>query len=773
LPLASDVPYTRPTAAQEPSPRSPVHPAAQPQPELSSAGYDDRWPVHDATIRVRRTDPSTSALCTAISESLRYEQSVSGRQSLAGEPPFRPLDVRERTMWFMAEYSNTILDSRLSISARTLFRRYCQVDAIHLTFDHTDEVCSPTSWSEYQTLMADDGTYPDIIFLHVAARLYQCQIILFLENNVDAPYIVAAPPNAFRRIFLLASNNLQHINWAHPTHDRNHLDITDISFQAPNLSFPPTASEEHEEVLHTLYRRLPASVERLRQMHLAHNGYSGHPGVERTVKLLMAVGSRWRGMTADVAQFIRRCPTCCASRLKLQYAPVSASSLRLHARPLSRWHIDSSGAMSTCAFTGFTRLIVFICETTQFTLLFGSRHGTALETAIALVQLMGLFDLPESIHSDHGSENDNYIWHQMQQITGIKHTFSLPYIPQTNGIAERNIGSAKHFVRNLCTDIGRHNSWGLLLPIAQKGLNSLPREQLNWFSPAQIIFASCHHPEQFSIPTFYSRNVREMDIADAHAYHVSGNYAHRAMIFQQSISNHFHHLKDCAFAEAAARDPSAFQDLHIGQAVLVDWPDNVPPTPLHPRKQGPFRVVAIQRNLVVLQHLVIPPPEDQPEVLQWSKQAHVYTYHDAYVPERSDLDPSSSMTSIASAGRQIECVLSHKAISSSQQSQSRIPRHHVSKFEYTCRLFAANLPDASISHMLRVFLYDDIKHTYAFDCYVLAHRSLEGHVPVSHMPLTWQPHAVAPSLRPSHVPCPIHEHRLHGCDSSDTSAFST
>ena len=30
-------------------------------------------------------------------------------------------------------------------------------------------------------------------------------------------------------------------------------------------------------------------------------------------------------------------------------------------------------------------MIVFICETTQFTLLFGSRHGTALEEAIALI----------------------------------------------------------------------------------------------------------------------------------------------------------------------------------------------------------------------------------------------------------------------------------------------------------------------------------------------------------------------------------------------------
>jgi hypothetical protein len=243
------------------------------------------------------------------------------------------------------------------------------------------------------------------------------------------------------------------------------------------------------------------SDERLQEIFNVHNGYTGHPGVERTVRMLRARGTSWKGATADVAQFIKRCPTCCASRLKLQYAPVSPSSLRLHARPLTRWHLDSSGRMPPCAFTGFTQLIVFICETTQFTVLFGSRFGTALEIAIALVWLMGWFDMPESVHSDHGSENENYIWLQMQQITGMKRTFSMPYIPETNGIAESNIGAAKQFIRMLSSDIGRHNAWGLLLPLAQKGLNALPRKELQWFSPSQLVFASCTSLDAFAIPS--------------------------------------------------------------------------------------------------------------------------------------------------------------------------------------------------------------------------------------------------------------------------------
>lgn len=143
---------------------------------------------------------------------------------------------------------------------------------------------------------------------------------------------------------------------------------------------------------------------------------------------------------------------------------------------------------------------------------------------------------------------------------------------------------------------------------------------------------------------------------------------------------------------------------------------------------------------------------------------------------RSASDPSAAMSPLETSSRQIECVLSHSPLRSHRDHQPRTAhqRHHVATFEYTCRMFAQDLPDSSIPHMTRVFLYEDIKHTYAFDCYVLAHRSLEGHVSIAQMPSTFQPHAVVPSLRPSHDPCPPHEHfRFHDSGSSDTSEIDS
>jgi len=70
---------------------------------------------------------------------------------------------------------------------------------------------------------------------------------------------------------------------------------------------------------------------------------------------------------------------------------------------------------------------------------------------------------------------------------------------------------------------------------------------------------------------------------------------------------------------------------------------------------------------------------------------------------------------------------------------------------------------------LRVFRYDEIKHTLPFDNYIHAHPYLTGHRSVSHMPLHWNPHAVTPGLRPFHRPELADERGLPLNDDADGS----
>ena len=595
--------------------------------------------------------------------------------------PYRPDDIRERTMWFLGEHSKTHMTNPNLCGLS--FSQQFRAAPPSLSFHHRDDERQPDSWAEYCTLMADVNTFPDRLFATAIAVTYQCHIILFFQDDSVSAIM---PGNAFRRIFLFASDDFKHFNWGAPLAEHARLasmsedNVHEWQYNAFQLQQGPSQWTQS-----SLSNALQLPQERLEALHRVHCAYSGHPGVKATVKLLQAAGFNWRRMTANVTQFIKRCPTCNSSRLRLQYAPTSAAILRLHAKPLRRWHIDSTGIMGECAYSGFTLLIAFICKSTQFTVLFGSRHGTALETAIALIQLIGWLGLPESIHSDGGKENDNYIWHQVEQITGIKHTLSVPYIPQTNGIAERNIGTAKRFLRSLTADMHKHNSWGLLLPITQRGMHSIKREELQWHSPNDIVFANLLDTEVFVLPTFYSRPLRELDLANAHAFTLSANCAHRAMCFQQMIVNAHHEMLERAFDKSSKTDPIAYSDLSIGQSVLIDWPRV--PCQLHPQKRGPFKVVDISHNCVSLEHHSSPPPQDQPATLLWSKHAHVYTYADFDAPSRSAADPAASQVPTGSIDRRIDCVISHSPKPTVQGSQGQYPRrNHVADQLYECRL---------------------------------------------------------------------------------------
>jgi hypothetical protein len=740
LGLEEDVQHFDAVPEAQESPEPAVRFSASPSPSPSSEPY---------VVQLARfhADSGPYSFIVSFAEALRREQDrCPHTRGLV--VPFDALDVRSQVMWF--------LQSSARIPMTLLFgRTFQQVFAAEpqpLKFHSRDDTRVPESWHEYCSLMADPDTMPDLIFLQAACVTYCVQLIIITETQ-STLYI--SPGNAFRRIFLFCNERI-HWNWGVVLSD---AEAAVYNGQASTVRFsaPALHSNTGDGPRPSLTNTLDISEEKLQWIHAAHNAYSGHPGVQATIRLLIKRGHRWRRMTAHVAQFIKRCPSCTSSRIHLHHAPPSAGSIRLHARPLSRWHIDQTGSMGHCAYTGYNLMIVFVCEVTQFTVLFGSRHGTALETAIALVQLMGWLGLPESIHSDGGSENDNYIWHQVRHITGIKHTLSQPGVPSSDGIAERNIQTAKRFVRLLTVDMDKHNAWGLLLPIAQKGVNDLPREQLFWFSPNDIVFASLADPSSFAIPTFYSRPLNESDLADANAYHISANFAHRASCFQQLICNSIHEIQERALTRSAARNPTVCTDVYVGQCVLIDWNSGSPPTATHPRKRGPYKVTAVHHNSLSLEHLSFPPPADQDRTVEWSKHAHVYQYDDNDVPVRSRIDPAASQVPVGVQTRNIDCVVSHFPL---PMQNKALPVTHVSRQQYLCRMYVSEstrLPPRNPPPPVRLS-YAEIAHTHAFDVYVQGQRQLTGHTPIAFMPDNWSPHAVSRSQRPSHPAAPPHEH---------------
>jgi len=65
------------------------------------------------------------------------------------------------------------------------------------------------------------------------------------------------------------------------------------------------------------------------------------------------------------------------------------------------------------------------------------------------------FGLPKSIHSDNGPHFANEVIERLVQILQIRHKFSTPYYPQSNGRVERLIGTLKSMMIKAVEDMDR------------------------------------------------------------------------------------------------------------------------------------------------------------------------------------------------------------------------------------------------------------------------------------------------------------------------------
>jgi transposase InsO family protein len=70
------------------------------------------------------------------------------------------------------------------------------------------------------------------------------------------------------------------------------------------------------------------------------------------------------------------------------------------------------------------------------------------------------FGLPKSIQSDNGPHFANEAIERLTQILEIRHKFSIPYYPQSNGRAERLIGILKSMMVKAVEDTDRDETNG-------------------------------------------------------------------------------------------------------------------------------------------------------------------------------------------------------------------------------------------------------------------------------------------------------------------------
>jgi hypothetical protein len=616
--------------------------------------------------------------------------------------------------------------------------------AVEHDLDPIQQVHSVTS---YLATMRRPSAYGDEFVIQACAEKYSLQIVVLGDERQCFTALTAS-----HRIYLI--HNLDHYIWAHlhlpPSNcaacERlphtpasifllhsalpvlpNPASVIDI----PRLSTHPTASS-----IDDAQPLLPYHLQWIQE---AHCGTAGHPGRDATIALLKARNQHWRGRFTDVSKFIDRCSTCILSRLHHVPLPSLNRSISLTARIARRWHGDLSGAYPVCQTRGHQYVITFVDEVSGFGFFRGAANNTAFEVAVTLLELSGLFGVPDSIHTDGGSEFDSDIIHQFCDLTSTRHTLSIARAPHTNGVAERSIREVKSVLRLLAADFQRHSTWSPLLPIAQRALNSRYRQCLGC-SPQEFLFGTLVGTEAAVIPC-EAAALTPSAAADIDAYHPTANFMHRALRFQEQVLHRLQTLSDND-AEAALRLSTPHtQPLIVGELVLIPWRDHRPPSSIHPKLCGPYIVSEIfpERNTLSLTHTCNPPPADQLSTTTWTLEGDVYKYNGIPVADSTTLSSVSHPLP-----RAIDCVLSCTLVADPLPVPDTPA--HVRNHRFLIRFLCSPNVDAIYAS------YDDVKHTLACDRFCDGHSFLLGHVSSLRFGTDFDSRARPESERPSHPP---------------------
>ena len=222
-----------------------------------------------------------------------------------------------------------------------------------------------------------------------------------------------------------------------------------------------------EGLLYVPYER---SLQQLliRQAHDIPTG--GHMGLAKTMARLTST-CWWPGMKAMIADYVRGCTTCAATKPSLQKPAGTLRPLPIPEKPWRVISIDFVGPLPRTpdyfnyvlvVVDKFSKMAHFIPTTTNV---------TAEETAkLLLEQVVRLHGLPEAIISDRGHEFTANLFQEVWTAMGTDLRLSTAYHPQSDGQTERMIRELEQQLRVHANRTG--NNWKQWLAVVEMHYNS-------------------------------------------------------------------------------------------------------------------------------------------------------------------------------------------------------------------------------------------------------------------------------------------------------------
>lgn len=199
-----------------------------------------------------------------------------------------------------------------------------------------------------------------------------------------------------------------------------------------------------------------------------HLGHVGEESTKRRVRDILY----WPGMNEDVERLVRTCSVCNSCKPHQQREP-----LKLYDVPERPWSLVATdlfhwnGAEYILIIDSFSGWIEIIKLGNTFS-------RTVIEK---LKEVFSRFGIPDVVHSDNGPQYSSEEFQMFSREWGFSHVTSSPYYPQSNGLAERAVRSAKDLLEKCKRD-------GTDINLAWLNQRNTPRDEILG-SPAQRLMS--------------------------------------------------------------------------------------------------------------------------------------------------------------------------------------------------------------------------------------------------------------------------------------------
>jgi hypothetical protein len=188
----------------------------------------------------------------------------------------------------------------------------------------------------------------------------------------------------------------------------------------------------------------------------------------------------------------------------------------------------------------------------------------------------------------------NEIIEELVKMLDMVHIITPPYRPQANGMIERSGKETGRHLRAIVRIPQVKLIWSVVIPLIMRIVNNAFRDYLGC-CPNDLMYLVPPAVERGFEGVFEPQRVVSELLPVSSAFMETLVAAHEAMLDQASLMV-LEHQRD------ATKKVTVERNFQVGDLVLLPYP-TAPPSKLHARVAGPFRVIEINRNLVTVQDI--------------------------------------------------------------------------------------------------------------------------------------------------------------------------